>query len=63
LFGVDGATPSSTLKRNSGAGGGGVGRIRVTTLSGTATVDLTALVSPAFTDAVTTATLGVATTQ
>ncbi len=56
---VPGGGPGGTDE----GGGGGIGRIRVNTRSGTATVMDTAVLSPSFTDTATTATQGVATVE
>lgn len=49
---------ASLLSLKSGGGGGAVGRIRITTKSGTATIGSSAMLSPALTDSPTTATQG-----
>lgn len=53
-----GAGIASLLSFKSGGGGGAVGRIRITTKSGTATISSSGMLSPALTDSPTTATQG-----
>jgi len=58
-----GTTPGGGPGGTDEGGGGGIGRIRVNTRSGTASVMGAAVMSPAFDDSPTTATQGVATVQ
>lgn len=58
-----GGQPGAIGATRAGGGGGAIGRIRINTRSGTATIDGTAVMSPALTDIPTTATQGAAQVQ
>jgi hypothetical protein len=59
--GIRDGSPGTYTNNNSGGGGGAVGRIRINSRSGTATVS--GVMSPAFSDLATTATQGAVTVQ